>query len=242
MTEREIARKKAAARRARRERERKARNRRVVLTVCLMLAVCVASIGGTVAWLTATTDPVTNTFSPSNIGLTLAESPDLEFKMIPGNEYKKDPVVTITNDVEAWLFVEVDEDWIQGSYNLDSFLDYTLTLNGENSGWTKGTGTGEGNNGVPTNVWYRTVPANAVDKTWKLLAGKGEGELKDGYVAVDTSVTKEMMAVLGVADKYPTLSFKAYAIQTASFADVGDAWTQLTSTSSEVPSEPESGT
>ena len=59
----------------RRARQRKQRNRRIALTACLMIAVMVASIGGTLAWLTDQTGPVTNTFTAGNIDITLDETP-----------------------------------------------------------------------------------------------------------------------------------------------------------------------
>ena len=90
MTEREMMRKRAAARK---ERERKARNRRVVLTVALMLVVCIASVGGTIAWLTDQSGSVVNTFSPSDINISLTEegvtldadeNGSKSVKMVPG--------------------------------------------------------------------------------------------------------------------------------------------------------------
>ena len=101
MTEREMARKKAAARK---ERERKARNRRVVTTVALMLVVCIVSIGGTIAWLTDTTEPVTNTFSSSGIDVSLVETTPsaddrTKIQIVPGVDISKDPKVSAEADV-----------------------------------------------------------------------------------------------------------------------------------------------
>lgn len=223
---REEQKRKAAARR-RRERARKQRTRRIVLTVALVLVVALASIGGTLAWLVDSTNPVVNTFTPSNIGVTLTETGTTtkdnaetkSYQMIPGTTKSKDPKVTITNDVDAYLFVEVNgQDWMVSNsdgtktYKLTDFLSYELTLS---TGWTQGTGTGEGGNGVPTNVWYREVAEDATTKTWNLL--------KDNQVAYKGTITKEMMALV-TANNYPTLTFKAYAAQKEGFANVGAAW------------------
>ena len=55
----------------RRARQRKQRNRRIAMTVALVLVVALASIGGTIAWLTATTGSVVNTFTVGNVDISL---------------------------------------------------------------------------------------------------------------------------------------------------------------------------
>ena len=203
------------------------RTRRALLIAVLALVVCVATIGGTVAWLTASTDTVQNTFSPSNIGLTLVETgtgdvvngvAPKSYKMIPGEEYTKDPKVTITNDVEAWLFVEIEK-----SSNIDTYLTYTI----DETGWTKGSGDVEGEGkGVPTNVLYRKVAAQEVgaSTSWYLL--EGDATHANGVITVNSGVTKEDMAALTEAT-YPTLSFKAYAIQKHGFDTAALAWAEV---------------
>ena len=105
--------------RSRRARQR--RNRRILMTVCLLALVMVVSVGATIAWLTDTTDPVTNTFTVGNIDITLAET-KTDFKMVPGNTIDKDPKVTVVGGSEdCWLFVKVEE-----SDNLDDFITYTV--------------------------------------------------------------------------------------------------------------------
>jgi hypothetical protein len=191
----------------RQEAERKqARNRRMVLTLCLMLVVCLASVGGTLAWLKSETTPVVNTFSPSNIGLTLTETQGTSFQLIPGKAYAKDPQVTITNDVKAWLFVK-----LEATENLDDYVSYTLN----SDGWTMGDGTS-----VPANVMYRTVEADASQKTFYLLEG-GASENLTGQVTIKTTVTKENMP-----DTDMNLVFTAYAIQYEGFGTVEAAWTE----------------
>ena len=233
MTEREMKQRKAAARKAR---QRKARNRRVLTTVALMLVVCIASIGGTIAWLTDTTSEVVNTFSPSNIGLMLEEENSDTFKIIPGTSVAKDPKVTITNDVPAYLFVQVDESWTKTfdataenagrTYTLETFLDYSLKM----TGWTRGQGTGEGKDGVPINVLYREVGANDTEKSWYLLTGGTDANL-NGQVTYKDTIVKQMMDDLQTleADDYPKLSFKAYAIQKDGMVNVADAWSKVNS-------------
>lgn len=191
------------------------RMRKYLLVVACIALVLGVAIGGTIAWLTDETDPVVNTFAPSNIGLTLEETADDSFKMIPGETDAKDPKVTITNDVDAWLFVEIDESWttsvtttvdgneVTTTYTLDQYLDYTLNT----TDWIRGD-----DKEIPASVWYREVAADADTKEWYLLQGKGG--YANGYVAYEDDVTVAMMSAITTGN-YPKLTFTAYAIQKA---------------------------
>ena len=48
-----------------------------VSLVAVVLVLCCA-VGGTLAWLTAKSDVVTNTFAPSDINITLTETPNTD--------------------------------------------------------------------------------------------------------------------------------------------------------------------
>ena len=58
--------------------------RRMLFTLALVLVVAVASVGGTLAWLKASTDPVTNTFTVGDINIDLTETTGNNYKIIPG--------------------------------------------------------------------------------------------------------------------------------------------------------------
>ena len=150
-----------------------------------MIVVCV--VGGTLAWLTDKTAPVTNTFTYGDIDITLAESEDLDLKMIPGYTITKDPTVTVVKDSEkCYLFVKVEK-----STNFDSFMAYNMA-----DGWTALTGV--------DGVYYRVVDASTADQEF--------GVLKDNQVTVRGDVTKGMLNALTEATR-PTLTFTAYACQ-----------------------------
>ena len=192
----------------------------LVLALVLMMVVG-ATIGGTIAWLTDTSDTVVNTFTDSDIEITLAESDtDLntvgeqhDYKMVPGYTITKDPKVTVeTGSEKCYLFVKLEK-----SENFDSFLTYEIA-----SGWTQLTdAAGKDVDGV----YYRTVEASDADQEFGVLANnqvtvKGEG------------VTKDMMTAL-TEQTYPKLTVTAYASQfnktaTESF-DVNTAWTNISS-------------
>lgn len=207
----------------------------VILGLALVLAFALG-IGGTLAWLTAQTDTVTNTFTTAGIDITLNETfntdsdddgtnDEWQAKMVPGYTYAKDPKVTVesTTTEDCWLFVKFEE-----TNNPSTYLDYTSTLTAAN-GWTQGTGTGEGKNGVPTNVWYRHVEANAETKSWYLL--QGNTTYANGCVSVKSTVTKDNMTTAASA----TLTYTAYACQyyknnTEPFT-AAEAWGNMSSAS-----------
>lgn len=160
-------------------------------TVALLVAVsmivgCV--IGGTLAWLTHSTGPVTNTFTTSDITVTLEETTGKDYKMIPGYTIAKDPKVTVAAGSEdCYLFVKVEK-----SNNFDSFMTYEIA-----EGWTALDGV-EG-------VYYRTIDsANKMEVDYSIL--------KDDQVTVNETVTKTDMNALNEST-YPKLTFTAYASQ-----------------------------
>lgn len=188
------------------------------LALVLALTLLVAGVvGGTLAWLTATTSEVTNTFTVGDIELKLEETKNLDkdgkwtAQIIPGYSYEKDPKVTINAGVESYLFVEVT-----ASANLSDYVTYTSTLT-EANGWTQGTG--DAGDGVPTNVWYRTVPGDNADHSWYLIDNN----------TVTISSTLDNEALTNATEM--TLTYKAYAIQKSngnnSNFTAAAAWTEV---------------
>ena len=97
----------------------------LALVLALVLVIgCVA--GGTLAWLNAKTEEVKNTFSTSDIGVTLGETTNT-YKMVPGWTIAKDPKATVTSGSEnCYLFVKVEK-----SNNFDTYMDMAI-----DSQWT----------------------------------------------------------------------------------------------------------
>ena len=189
-----------------------------VLLLALVL-IAGAAVGGTLAWLTAKSDTVVNTFTTSDIDITLAETKggtDKEFKMIPGCTIEKDPKVTVKAGSEkCYLFVKIEK-----SSNFDTFMTYTVA-----DDWTQGNGTD-----IPSNVWYRTVEASNKDQVFYVL--KGDTTYQNGLVTVKDTVTKADMEALKAENATPpTLTFTAYASQymknnTAPFT-AAEAWVNV---------------
>lgn len=195
----------------------------VVAALVLVLAM---GVGGTLAYLTDKSDTVTNTFTVGNVKIELDETKggdNHQFKMIPGDKIAKDPKVTVGDTSEdCYLFVKLEK-----SDNFDDFFE-TLALA---SGWTWGTGTGEGGNGVPTDVCYRE-DAKA-DDSFYVLGDGGEG-YANGYVQVKDGVTQDMMDAIADTTNTnatePTLKITAYAVQKANVASAKAAWDALNPT------------
>lgn len=169
------------------------------------LIVC-ATVAGTLAWLTDTTDPVVNTFTVGDINITLTESKNLDLKMVPGRTITKDPKVTVKAGSEAcWLFVKVVK-----SGNFDSFMTFEIA-----NGWTELT---EG-----SGVYYRIVgdksADGATDEPFPVISGN--------KVTVKNTVTKADLNGLTEAT-YPTLTFTAYAVQKDGINDATTAWGKVT--------------
>ena len=163
----------------------------LALVLALTLLV-VGVVAGTLAWLTAKSDVVTNTFTTSDIKVELKETTGTEYKMIPGYTISKNPKATVlAGSEECYLFVKLDK-----SASFDTYLEYVIA-----DGWTK-------LDDVTDTVYYRVV-----DGTTNQI-GTAYSVLKDDQVTVKGSVTKEQMNALDAEDAVkPTLTITAYASQ-----------------------------
>lgn len=160
--------------------------KKVLSIVAVVLVLCCA-IGGTLAWLTAKSDVVTNTFAPSGIDIKLEETTGKDYKMVPGYTISKDPKVTVKDgSEECWLFVKLEK-----SANFDSFMTYDMA-----EGW-------EAVTDAPGVYARKVLTANF---------GTAYSVLKGDQVTVKSDVTEVMMEGLNTAN-YPTLTITAYATQ-----------------------------
>ena len=192
-----------------------------LMTVLALVLVIAMSVAGTIAFLTDTTDPITNTFTVGKVDITLTETFNTDTnndgtndawqaQLIPGTTYTKDPVVTVTADSEdCWLFVKFEENG-----NPSTYLTYTSNLTAAN-GWTQGDGTK-----IPSNVWYRAVAKDATVKSFQLLAGNDD--YATGCISVKDTVTNQNMNTAANAQ----LVYTAYACQSANMS-VEAAWAEV---------------
>lgn len=126
--------------------------RKVLLMACSALLLVCLTVGATVAYLTSTTDVVTNTFTVGKIKITLDEAKvDLygvpvtgaarviknDYKLVPGHEYTKDPTIHIdATSEESYLFVKVENQIA----DLEATGDTTIAKQMEAKGWVPLTG------------------------------------------------------------------------------------------------------
>ena len=185
----------------------------LLLTAALIFGV---AVGGTIAWLTASSETVVNTFTYGSIDIALEET-DTEmdsdddpntntYEMFPGRSISKDPRLIVRAGNEAcWLFVRIEE-----SANFGDFMTYAVA-----DGWTPLTD--EDGAAVP-GVWYREQEEDrsSLDKPIPVL--------KDDEVTVRDEVTKDMLHDLSESGAYPTMTFVAYAVQRESFDSAYEAW------------------
>lgn len=181
----------------------------IALALCLALAL---GIGGTMAYLTATTGPVVNTFTIGNVGLELKETKGTldangnhQFKMVPGNTIDKDPTVTVTAGSEdCWLFVKLVK-----SANFDNYLTYAVDTS--EGAWTA-------LDGHP-GVYYREVKQADTVKSFSVLKGD--------QVTVKENVANFQATTQTPEFVQPTLTISAAAIQQANIANVQTAYNNL---------------
>lgn len=172
----------------------------MLLAVTLLIG---CAIGGTVAWLTAKTDPVVNTFTYGDINIKLTETTGKDYKIIPGVDIPKDPKVTVNANSEAcWLFVKVEE---EGTFVANK-VTYSIA-----DGWTKGDGTK-----IPANVYYRAVDAVKNDTDFAVL--------KDNKIYVSEELSKSDIQSITAQ---PKLTFTAYAVQKDGIDTVEAAWEKV---------------
>lgn len=203
----------------------KKRTKALLLVLCAIMLVT-ASIMGTVAYLTSTTETVSNTFSVGQVNITLSEtkvdvygakltgdaagttSQGQAYKMLPGHEYVKDPTITVTAGSEpCWLFVKV-ENGISAYEATTNTIASQLTANG----WTLVNG--------QTNVyWHTVVDAREAAQTVKVF---------EKFVIADNA--EAVTGWSSVTSENTKVSVTAYAIQSDGFTDAATAWAALNPT------------
>lgn len=123
--------------------------KKIVVTLLAVVLLIGCTVGGTLAWLSAQTSTVTNTFAVGNINIDLEETingtktsaktsdvTNNNFKIVPGATESKDPVVTVEKGSEkCYVYVCVENnlvvnDTIVGTLNIDSSKWTTVATSG----------------------------------------------------------------------------------------------------------------
>lgn len=189
------------------------RMRKYLVVVACIALVAGLAIGGTIAWLADSTETVTNTFAPKNIDITLTETNDGPYDLVPGETYAKNPTVNVIKaEVDTWVFVQIET-----SENIDTFVDYSVVTGATNGALATDTPTYWNPLTDVNGVYYCKVAAG---KTANLPVLTGDN---GGQVTIK-NVTKTQM------DNQTTdltMEFTAYAIQAPGFDTAADAWRQI---------------
>lgn len=196
--------------------------RRTLLSLSMMLVVAFAAIGGTIAWLTAETGVVTNTFTVGNVKITLDEAKvnpygkpvnasdevvtlenaprqtENTYKLLPGHTYTKDPTIHVAADSEeCWVFVKVENE-------ISDIEDINATI----------------------------VAEMTANDTWKLVKGETNVYAYKEKVSAGANVVvfsdfklAENADVASYAGK--TIKITGYAIQADGIADAATGWEKL---------------
>ncbi len=194
--------------------------KRALLMVLCALLLCVASVFGTLAYLTSQ-DTVTNTFTVGNVKITMDETKVDEYgravyenecvqanqyKLMPGHEYTKNPTIHVDpNSEECYLFIKVEngiadiEAKTSQENNYRNIEDQLATML-----WEKVEGT--------ENVYYSNATAQA-DKSYNIF----------NYFRIDSALADTDLAAYADAE----IVITAYAIQADGFASWEDAWDAL---------------
>ena len=197
---------------------------KVLLTLVCAILLVATSVMGTLAYLTATTGAVNNTFTVGNVSFdtlngeldeakvdnmgnkvqvegpngSKVDAPRVtanEYKLVPGHTYTKDPTVHIgDNSEDCWLFVKVEN----GISAIEATGTTTIAAQMTAKGWTP-VATG-------SNIYYYKTTVSAGDDV----------------------VVFESFTLAGTADvsgyANASITIKAAAIQADGFATALEAW------------------
>lgn len=215
----------------------------MLLAVVLLIGI---GVGGTLAWLSATSGTVTNTFTVGDVNIELKEhdlndgtldtNTEVEeentYKIVPGDTQPKDPFVRVkANSEDSWIFVQVQEvnNTVSDNEQATKYVTWEIA-----DGWFLYETT---QNGVST--YYRSENYKTVttDTTYYVL--KGNDSNTNGIVTYDSNLTKGNIEALDKDaendeghgtienDEMPQLIFKAFAVQVEAGSDATTAWAQI---------------
>lgn len=212
------------------------------ILLCAVLLV-VGSVAATLAYLTATSVRVTNTFSVGNVELKLTEAevdangaPVIgadnkvvrreegnSYKLIPGNTYTKDPTVEVLADSEASyvrMMVTINGAEWKDIKDCIYYLNGNVATNGVNPAWKLADETGT-QSGTSYTYEFRYVgdgntPTTTTAATLPALFNE---------IRVDANIAEDALAAI---EGITQISIIAHAIQADGFEDnVAGAWAAL---------------
>ena len=183
-------------------------NKKILTSLVLIICVFALTIGTTLAWLTAQSEKIENTFAVGDINITLTETNPLDLKMVPGKTITKDPVVTVqAGSEDCYLFVKLEK--VNG---FDTYMTFEKA-----DGW-------EVFEEVAGEyiIYCRVVSSNATEN-------QPFDVIKGHKITVKSELTKNDLA--NAKTSQPQLNIQAFAVQQLGSADAAEAWEKLTTSS-----------
>lgn len=163
----------------------KSKVKKILLSVASLALIAVMVMVGTVAYLQDESKEVENTFKPNSVEVELTESVDHDkFNIVPGTSETKDPKVTVTATLPAWVYVKITDE-------TEGLVSYDIE-----DGWTQLDGYSD--------VYYRSYDPKDEKNKFDVLKGN--------KVSYDAALTNEDMKKIEDGKK-AALTFQAYAIQ-----------------------------
>lgn len=213
----------------------KSRLTKVLCLVMCALLLITGSVFLTLAFLSDTTETVINTFTVGNVSIELNEAKvDLygepvpnadrvtknDYKLIPGEEYTKDPVITVKEGSEpAYVYLGLAIDSKVAAVIDTSIADHSiadqlaakgwhrLTIEGSDAFWT------DSNDGSTSyNIYYKEQPVVA-------LNDDVEVETFKSFRVKDNPTDQQLEAADG-----KTIKVKAFAVQSYNTDGHENAW------------------
>ena len=208
--------------------------KKTIAIVALVVLAAVASVLGTLAYLTST-DTVKNTFTVGKVNITLDEAEvDMngvavtpakrvkknEYKLMPGHTYTKDPMVTVLAGSEP-SYIKMTVTFSKAN-ELDAIFaptgaDLTSIFKGyDSANWiAKGNTKDAAANTRTYEFWYKeTVGAPTADVALDALFDS---------ITIPGEITQAQLETI----KDMTITVTAYAIQADGFANADAAWAKF---------------
>ena len=145
--------------------------KRTFVVVAAAILIIIASVGATMAYLVASSQPVINTFTVGYVQLSLTETTGDTYRLIPGTSQAKDPVLTVNTGSEAcWLFFKVEK-----SPEFDNYVTFSVA-----DGWQPLEGYSD--------IYYRAVNKVDTNTAFPLL--------EDNQVHIRPTLTEQLLSAL----------------------------------------------
>lgn len=198
------------------EKRKLTRGRKPLIAAAAVVLIAALTIGGVIAYLQDASDEVKNKFSTNDVSVDVSETTGGKnhdgYNIVPGTSEAKNPKVTGSATLPAYVFVKVDD-------NTSGLVTYSMA-----DGWTQLTDSAGKN---VQGVYYREYDPSAdsdSDNNYSYQVLKGDNTNSDGVVTYSSSITKEQIEALGENPDI-NLTFQAYTIQKEGFDDAYSAYT-----------------